>query len=275
MQQKLSNQEIKALLKVLDNTRDYAIITILLTTGIWLQELCALNTDDINIEKSTLSVQGSKARTIPLNPQTKDAIARWLNDRPTATSGALFLTNRGVLKELSTRSVDHLLRSSGEKAGIPSAVTSHLLRNTYTINLFSDGATIKQVSDLLGITDYYTLSKYQKLAETGNNEHPLTVSTLETRTDISKLISKVFPVNPKQAKKLSSLKVELRPDPAEVIFGREHIIKDIKAMLNKGQSVLLIGKFGVGKTHILKNIASTIQKEKVPSLSKRGRAALR
>ncbi len=257
MEQSLSKLEIKALLNTINSNRDYAIATVLLTTGITLSELSSLTTDDIDLEKEFLTVSGNKSRTIPLNPQTKDAIARWLNERPSAKTSALFLTTKGTLKELSDRSIDHLLRKSGQEAGIDIPVTSILLRTTYAVGLFQEGAAIKQASELLGISDYNTLHKYQKMAEFGHSQTKTQESPaakLETRSIIKRTLRDIFPVKPKPVKKLSSLNVELRPDPTETIFGRDHIIKEIRAHLNKGQSVLLTGKFGVGKTHILKNI---------------------
>ncbi|MDD5457567.1 MAG: tyrosine-type recombinase/integrase [Candidatus Margulisbacteria bacterium] len=277
MEDYLSKVEIKALLKAVTNTRDYAITTLLLTTGISRGELCALTTDNINLEKEILTVLGNKPRTIPINPQAKDAVARWLSERPAAKTDILFLTNKGTLQGLSPRSVDHLLRKGGQEAGINVPVTTQLLRSTYAVNLFQDGATVKQASELLGISDYNTLHKYQKLADgqetvaaetQSTKEQP--VSQVETRPKINQIISDVFPVKPKPVKKLSNLQIELRPDPAEVIFGRDHLIKEIRAMLNKGQSVLLEGKFGVGKTHILKHMAHILNIDKVPSSSKRG-----
>ena len=256
MEQSLSKLEIKALLNTITSNRDYAIATVLLTTGITLSELSHLTTDDVDLDKEILTVSGNKKRTIPLNPQTKDAVARWLNERPSAKTSALFLTTKGTLKELSDRSIDHLLRKSGQEAGIDIPVTSILLRTTYAVGLFQEGADIKQASELLGISDYNTLHKYQKMAEFGHTqERPeAPIAKLETRSPIKRAITNIFPVKPKPVKKLSSLNIELRPDPTETIFGRDHIIKEIRAYLNKGQSVLLTGKFGVGKTHILKNM---------------------
>ncbi len=261
MENYLSKLEIKALFKAITSTRDYAITTILLTTGLSISEFCALTTDDIDLKRETLTVKKHKPRTIPLNPQAKEAVARWLTERPSTTTEALFLTNKGKLKELSVRSIDHILRTSGQEAGIEIPVTTLLLRSTYAVNLFSEGATIKQASDLLGISDYNTLHKYQALAQGDRKpkllqEEPGPVSQLETRPVVTKVLNDIFPVKPHPVKKLSSLKIELRPDPAETIFGRDHIIKEIRAYLNKGQSILLTGKFGVGKTHILKHMQS-------------------
>ncbi len=169
MQNYLSNSEVKALLKGLTSNRDNAIAVLLITTGISRSELCELTLSDIDLAKKTLTVTGHKGRMISLNVQAKEAVSKFLQERPVVQIETLFLTNKGTLQGLSSRSVDHLLRKGGEAAGIEAPVTPQLLRNTYAVKLFQAGATHKQVSKLLGITDYNTLCKYQKMAQVSSD----------------------------------------------------------------------------------------------------------
>ncbi|MEK6558255.1 MAG: tyrosine-type recombinase/integrase, partial [Candidatus Margulisiibacteriota bacterium] len=165
MENILSESEEKALLQAMSASRDGAIVKLMLTTGISMSELCQLTIADVNMSKKLLRVTGKKSRSIPLPDDTCSAVSRWLSERPDADVSSMFVTTKGQTKALSDRSVDHILRVGGDAAGIPHPVTSQLLRNTFAARLFQVGASTKQVSHLLGVTDYKTLHKYQRTSE--------------------------------------------------------------------------------------------------------------
>lgn len=153
------------MLRAVSAPRDKAIVKLMLTTGISMSELCQLTVADVNVNRKILRVSGKKSREIPLPDETCREISRWLSERPDADVSSIFVTTKGQTKALSDRSVDHVLRVGGEAAGIPFPVTSQILRNTFAARLFQVGASKKQVSHLLGITDYKSLHKYQPVPE--------------------------------------------------------------------------------------------------------------
>jgi len=258
----LSINEINALLKATRDARDHAVIVLFLTTGIFLNELQNLQLTDVDWDKKLLHVKGSRERDLPLNTQAFEALARWTQQRMTTPNPALFVTNKGTVKELSARSIDHLLRKYGQKAGIPKPVNVHLLRNTYAIRLFAEGATAKEGAKLLGITDFESIHRYASTssaqASQGDSaDQPTTIP--DTRGHASQLLSKLLPTKPSLRQgyggKASNLKTTIRTNPQEVIFGRGTQIKEIRALLQKEQSVLLTGQLGIGKTHLAKYLS--------------------
>ena len=280
----LSINEITALLKATKDSRDYAVITLFLTTGIFLNELQNLQLTDVDWDNKILHVKGNRERDLPLNTQALEALARWSQQRVETPETALFLTNKGTVKELSTRSIDHLLRKYGQKAGIQQPVNVHLLRNTYAVRLFAEGATAKEGAKLLGITDFESIHRYvsaadqdpidsQLLSNKGDSaNNPPTIP--DTRGPVSQLLSKILPTKPslrfkeasaRQAKLSTSdqalekqhenLKTTIRTNPEEVIFGRDTKIREIRSLLHKEQSVLLTGQLGIGKTHLAKYLS--------------------
>jgi energy-coupling factor transporter ATP-binding protein EcfA2 len=52
-------------------------------------------------------------------------------------------------------------------------------------------------------------------------------------------------------------------DPETIIFGRSSVIEEITQNLSKGQSTLLTGKLGLGKSHILKHISSKLTPNRI------------
>jgi energy-coupling factor transporter ATP-binding protein EcfA2 len=247
----LSINEIKALLHEIDSTRDQAIVSLFLNTGIFLNELTKLKIDSINWEKKALSIPGNRKREIALNDQAHEALAKWSKDRVDTRASALFVTTKGKVKELSDRSVDHLIRKYAEQAGIKRKVNAQILRNTFAIRLFTEEISIDRASAILGITDSESINRYIKAAKLPVQQIP---ERIDTRSKPARILSKIFPTKPKIAKPVSELKGPIMPNPEEVVFGREHAIEEIRSNLNKNQPVLLIGPLGIGKTHLLRHI---------------------
>src|SRR5437762_564694 len=81
----LFKNEYKALLfEAQGNSRDYAILLTFLKSGIRESELAALQLDDIDFAHDELTVRegkGKKERTIPLMPELKRALQRYVGER--------------------------------------------------------------------------------------------------------------------------------------------------------------------------------------------------
>ncbi len=110
------------------------------------------------------------------------------------------------------------------------------------------------ISDLESVNRYIRASKLPpaRVEITENLEH------IDTRHPLVKAVSKMFPTKPKAVKPTTEIKGPITPSPEEVIFGRDNIIADIKADIAKGQSVLLTGPLGIGKTHLLKHMLKVL-----------------
>lgn len=253
----LNSNEINAILREINNTRDNAIVALFLNTGILLSELVNLKTDSINWETKMLAISGSRQREIPLNDQAHDALARWSRERIDNQTLSLFITNKGQVKELSARSVEHLIQRYAEQAGISRRVNASILRNTFAVRLFSEAVSKDKAAAILGISDYESINRYALASKQPPKVELSTedVSKVDTRPFLSKLISKHFPTTPKIAKPLNNMKGPILPDPEELVFGRESAIENIRLLLVKKQPVLLIGPLGIGKTHLLKHIS--------------------
>jgi energy-coupling factor transporter ATP-binding protein EcfA2 len=255
----LTINEINALLNVIDDVRDRAIVALFLNTGVFLNELASLKFDSIDWEKKILAVPGNRKREIPLNDQAFEALAKWSKERPEVKTTALFITTKGKPKDLSARSVDHLIRKYADQAGIRRKVNAQILRNTFAVRLFSEEISSDKAAAILGITDSESINRYlQASKQPPPKPEMLTaeeMSKMDTRPKLVKLVSKYFPTKPKPARPVTEIKGPIIPSPEEVVFGRESIIENIKANLNKNQPVLLIGLLGIGRTHVLKHIS--------------------
>ncbi|MGZ5365833.1 MAG: tyrosine-type recombinase/integrase [Mycobacterium sp.] len=83
--------------------------------------------------KGTLRVlgKGDKIREIPIHPQLRTDLHRWLHERPdwpeATRNPALLLNNRGG--RLTTRGASGIFRQIADNAGLDAQTTAHILRH--------------------------------------------------------------------------------------------------------------------------------------------------
>lgn len=132
----LTPKEITKLLNAIDGenaVRDYAMIYLILTSGIMLQELVNLNEADYN--GKTISVHGPTVRTIPLTPGCIQALNRYLQEYRSPLEGelsdkALFVSSQ-VKRRLTCRCVQQTIKKHIRAAGLESKnFTAQDLRDT-------------------------------------------------------------------------------------------------------------------------------------------------
>ncbi len=154
--QALSKNERNRLICDIDrsrNKRDFAIIMVLLNTGIRVSELVSIDRSDIEISerkgKLTVVGKGNKERTIPLNAEVRRAIDKYLYQR-IDDYPAIFLSNRG--KRISVRTVQNLVHKYGYHV--------HQLRHTFITDLQRSGADLTLIQSLSGHSSLGMLSRY-------------------------------------------------------------------------------------------------------------------
>jgi site-specific recombinase XerD len=171
----LDSQEVTSLLAAVQGgrpslvKRDYAIVQLLLQTGIKLGELTRLCLADVQLRANgagSLLVGGgnprggddSKYRRVPLNPMACSALRDYLRVRPpSASTENLFLSQEGSC--ISKRTVQRLIRVYTQAAGLED-VSAHVLRHTFAVSTLANTGDISLVSRLLGHRCMETTAKY-------------------------------------------------------------------------------------------------------------------
>ena len=162
----LTRQEQLALMRVVrsgESLRDLAIIQTLLGTGLRISELAALKVSDLDISdrKGWIHVregEGNKARDIPLDHKTRQALSTYLEERPEDESETLFLGQRGALSEPG---INYLVTKYAYQAKLEDC-TSHTLRHTFGKNLVDAGVPLDQVATLMGHESLDTTKVYAR-----------------------------------------------------------------------------------------------------------------
>ncbi len=162
--------------------RDLALVELLYATGMRVGELVALDIDDLNQERRTLTVigKGNKERTIPYGQPAAVAAQEWLTSgRPklcTDRSGpALFLGQRG--NRVDQRQVRSVVERLFRELGDTSATSPHALRHSTATHLLDGGADLRAVQEILGhsslaTTQIYTHVSVDRLRSSYQQAHP-------------------------------------------------------------------------------------------------------
>jgi site-specific recombinase XerD len=143
-------------------TRDYAIIQLMLQTGIRVGELTRLRRTDVHLGQNSgsLRVRGegtTTSREIPLSSSVRTAVDAYLKERARPASDHLFLSVKG--EPLSARSVQRLVSTYAEAAGLEN-VSTYTLRQTCGQQLLRDTGDLSLVAKVMGHKRLETAIKY-------------------------------------------------------------------------------------------------------------------
>ena len=179
----LSPEESRNLLKTCkeseekNRVRDYAILRLLLETGIREIEATRARIEDVKTLKgrTVLWVQRkgrvAKDKFVPLMPGTITALQEYLKTRPLAEpSDPLFVTEgwspKQQGKRISTRSIQGITKKYMKMIGLDShEYSGHSLRHTTAVTIIRGGAGLYEAQKALGHSNPATTQKYLKSIE--------------------------------------------------------------------------------------------------------------
>ncbi len=128
--------------------RLYAIIEVLLQTGIRIGELAALRMPDVEENSLHIAIsEGHAAREVQMNRRAKDALKRYLAVRPNTTDTHVFVTKTG--KPFLVRNIRDAVERYFRKAGIENAKINDL-RHTFVAHHLRNGVSLIYLSKVLG-----------------------------------------------------------------------------------------------------------------------------
>jgi site-specific recombinase XerD len=146
-------------------TRDVAVITLFLYSGLRVAELSALDRSDVDFVNETVLVRrgkGGAARLLPLHPIAARAIQEYLVTR-FDTEQALFLSR--LTRRISHRQVQRTVLAIARGAGLDKHVTPHKLRHTFATLLLERGADLRVIQELLGHASIATTQIYTHVVQ--------------------------------------------------------------------------------------------------------------
>lgn len=146
----LSKMEYRALRDVAkEDPRTYALVEVLLQTGIKIGELATLRIGDINDNVIHIQKYGKNIeRDVPLNNAAAKALQKYIKDRGEhAKSDHVFITRTG--NPLLIRNIRQIIDRCFQEVGIENATVNDL-RNTFIAHQLRNGATLEYISNIVG-----------------------------------------------------------------------------------------------------------------------------
>lgn len=178
-----ANQCKKLLETANSNKRDYAILVLMLTTGLRTIEVTRANIEDLSVigNQAVLFIQGKgkddRGDYVKLDVVVDEAIREYLKDRKSVKNNDPLFTSNSNHKSsngrLTTRSVSRIAKKYLVNSGFNSdRITAHSLRHTTAHLNLENGATVEETKELLRHSNVATTYIYinEMTREKNNSE---------------------------------------------------------------------------------------------------------
>lgn len=146
-------------------TRDLAIMTLLLGTGIRVSECVGLDMDDVDMRNNGIKIhrKGGAEVIVYFGNEVRTALLDYMAERQKITAedgsiNALFLSLQN--KRIGVRTVENMVKKYSSLVTNLKHITPHKLRSTYGTSLYRETGDIYLVADVLGHKDVNTTRKH-------------------------------------------------------------------------------------------------------------------
>jgi len=151
-------------------TRDLALLTLLLGTGIRVSECVGLDIDDVDFKNCGIKVhrKGGAEVMVYFGDEVLEALLDYMEERKTTSAveghgNALFLSLQN--RRITVRAVENLVKKYSKLVTSVKKITPHKLRSTYGTTLYQETGDIYLVADVLGHKDVNTTRKHYAALE--------------------------------------------------------------------------------------------------------------
>lgn len=151
-------------------TRDLALLTLLLGTGIRVSECVGLDIDDVDFKNCGIKVhrKGGAEVMVYFGDEVLAALLDYMEERNTISpveghTNALFLSLQN--RRITVRAVENLVKKYSKLVTSVKKITPHKLRSTYGTTLYQETGDIYLVADVLGHKDVNTTRKHYAALE--------------------------------------------------------------------------------------------------------------
>ena len=179
----LCNQPVNN--ELLWKTRDYAIFTMLYSSGCRISEITNLKLTDFmdGYKSAVVTGKGNKQRRVYFEQTSRAALAEYLKDRKRLLeekhilepTDHLFINQKGCA--ITVEGMRYILTRYTGPEGTKHHVNPHAFRHTFATTLIGNGADVRMVQEMLGHSSISTTQRYthittEKLIEVYKNAHP-------------------------------------------------------------------------------------------------------
>jgi integrase/recombinase XerD len=172
----LSQEEVMRLLKVPTNIKNKAILTVLYSAGLRLNEVIKLRVEDIHSDEGFIFIKGAKGKkdrkTILSHYLLKLLRQYYIKHKP-----AYWMFEGANGGQYSSTSVSKIFRKAVTKAKVNAWATPHTLRHSFATHLLQQGVNLRIIQSMLGHSSAKTTQIYTHVLNINNKivQSPLDV----------------------------------------------------------------------------------------------------
>jgi len=157
--------------------RAVLMIELLYSCALRVSELVGINFEDIDMDEGFVKVmgKGGNARFSPMGQTTIDVLKRYIKQRPSCATNALFINQNNT--RVSTRTVQNVVKKRALQVGISINVHPHMLRHAAATHFLQSSHDLRTVQEFLGhksikSTQVYTHLDFLELSKVYDEFHP-------------------------------------------------------------------------------------------------------
>ncbi|MEM7475347.1 MAG: tyrosine-type recombinase/integrase [Planctomycetota bacterium] len=168
----LNQEEVRRLLQAAISHRDTLLIGLMYATGMRVSEVCRVCVEQIDFERNLIFIacgKGNKDRQVML-PESLRLLLKRVSEK-SGGRGLLFpsaaprkVTGQVEQRHICSRTVQRVVSSTAQLAGIEKRVTPHVLRHSFATHSFESGCDIRRIQKVLGHTHLQTTTIYVRAA---------------------------------------------------------------------------------------------------------------
>lgn len=151
--ERLMDEEIEDIRDSCRTLKEKALVELLISTGMRVGEVSALNLSDLDLQHKRVSIYGEKTnryRTGMLTTKAVKALRKYIASREYCTD-ALFIADRKPYGRMQNSSIEKMVKDIAVRAGITRiSVTVHVYRKTFASIMYKKTKDVLLVSKLLG-----------------------------------------------------------------------------------------------------------------------------
>ena len=156
----------------LKSIRLIALIEIMYSTGIRVEELMSISLNAINYENQSIFIRGKggKERIVPFGINALKAIKQYISIRElfikNKNNSSFMFPSIGKQGYLTARRFSQLLKEVSIKAELSHlSISPHILRHSFATHMLSGGADLRVLQEILGHADISTVQIYTHIVD--------------------------------------------------------------------------------------------------------------
>ncbi|WP_149241496.1 tyrosine-type recombinase/integrase [Dyadobacter sp. 32] len=248
----LDKRKSDKLLLTVSNIRYKTAFLLMMDCGLRVSETVSLQFSNFDFRKKTITVRSLKKRDdvqhrkIPISDRLYQALSEYVTTLKDTTPDAWLFphpTREGHLNRKAMNSACNRVRAKDPEF---KNLHPHALRHTCATQLLSSGAQLHEIKEILGHKKYDTTLIYSHIPTEILRQRIDTMT--KPKLGLWQRIQNYL-VAPKRA-----TLINLSHDINNFIIGRNAELLQITELINKNCNVILMGKIGIGKTHLMNQI---------------------